>query len=74
MGAQQQPKEKHTITKIAVSIEMDGKPYHVAIEQGYAEIACKMIAPLCPENRLTLIPAEDGFQIKLATIKDIQER
>jgi hypothetical protein len=57
------------ITKIAVQVECDGKPYAVNIAQEHAQMAAQMMSAFCKDGVLQLValPAGCAFD-KLSSI------
>lgn len=48
------------ITKIAVQVECDGKPYAVNINQDSAEMAAYILGAFCKDQVLQLVAMPDG--------------
>jgi hypothetical protein len=57
------------ITKIAVQVEYDGKPYAVLIEQEHAQLAAQLLSSFCKDHVLQLVAMPVGCSFdKLSNI------
>ena len=59
------------IEKTCIAVQIDGKPYFVALEQDRMNIVLNLITGLSDNGKLNVVAAPEGF--KFITIGELKE-